>query len=717
MKDRDSGWTALALVATPALGLAALLFDPTGFPFWRGGAYSDLLVSHGPISAFIRYSIISWHQIPLWNPLILSGMPLAADPLAGLWYLPNVLAWVLPGGLGFNLLFWAHLALASWGGLRLLRSEGASVPAAVLGGVVFAATPKLVGHIGLGHLTLVEAVCWTPWILVAVRQAIERANESSGRVGRYALAGALLGMIALIDPRWLIASGLLSLAYAGKCLAHSHDWRLRIGLGWKPGLVAAAIGLGLAAPALIPLAELLPRTTRSAMTSDAAVDVSLPPERILGTIMLQAGGWPETQTYLGATVWVLIACGAAISLRKGRFWTAVLLLGMLLALGAYTPVYGWVMRIIPGMSSMRAPARFLFVVALASAMLAGHAFDRLREAVDDARAARRVRLVGVAVGGLALALPLVVVVLRLGDPEVSGSELAWASVAGGLLSCMLVGMVGTGLGRSSAAGAMSAVILGLIALDLGWANVFTLEARPANSELSMDACDLVGRTVTFGEHRTFSPSYSLPQQAAMRCRLELADGVSPLQLTTYRDTMAAATGFPIGDYGVTLPPFPDGDVDSNWGPTIDAGLLGLLNVDRLVSAYPLQASGLTLLAHADGRWVYVNTLARPRAWIETANAEDAWRDVGALEWTPNRIRVQAVGPGTLVLSEIAYPGWQARVDGVRAPVVTNAGILRSVELPAGVHEVVLTFIPASVYMGLTLAVVALLLLAVLWGRR
>ncbi len=90
MKDRSSRWTALALAAIPALGLAALVFDPTGFPFWRGGVYSDLLVSHWPISAFIRYSIVTWRQIPLWNPLILSGMPLAADPLAGLWYLPNV---------------------------------------------------------------------------------------------------------------------------------------------------------------------------------------------------------------------------------------------------------------------------------------------------------------------------------------------------------------------------------------------------------------------------------------------------------------------------------------------------------------------------------------------------------------------------------------------------------------------------------------------------
>ncbi len=717
MKDRSPVWMALAVAAIPALGLAALVFDPTGFPFWRGGAYSDLLVSHWPISAFIRYSIITWRQIPLWNPLILSGMPLAADPLAGLWYLPNVVGWALPGALGFNLLFWAHVALAAWGGMKLLRAEGASAPAAVLGSVVFAATPKLVGHIGLGHLTLVEAVCWTPWILYAVRQAIERTHEPSGRAGRYALAGALLGMIALIDPRWIIPQGLLSLAYAGKCLAHSHDWRARVGLGWRPGVIAAAIGLGLAAPVLIPLAELLPRTTRSTMSSGAALDVSLPPERILGTIMLQAGGWPETQSYLGATVIVLIACGAAISLRKGRFWTVVLLVGMLLALGAYTPIYGWVMRVIPGMGTMRVPARFLFVVALAAAMLAGHAVDRIRQAAEDTRVARRVRLVGAGVGGLALALSLVVVVLRLGDPGAGGSELAWASVVGGLLSCALAASVGAGLGRPSAARFSGAVVMALVALDLGWANIFTLEARPANSELSTAACGVAGRTDAFGKHRIFSPSYSLPQQAAERCHLELADGVSPLQLTAYRDAMAAATGFSIEPYSVTLPPFPDGETRSDWGPTIDAGALGMLNVDRLVSDFPLEATGLSLLAHEDGQWVYGNTLARPRAWVETAGDETGWRPVEELTWTPNRIRILAVGPGRLVLSEIVYPGWQAQVDGVRAPIGTTAGILRSVDLPAGAHEVILTFVPASVCVGLGLAIVAILALALLKVRR
>ncbi len=716
MTDRTTRWMAVVVIAAPALGLAALLFNLTGFPFWRGGFSSDLLISHAPIAGFIRHSILTWHQVPLWNPLILSGMPLAADPLAGLWYLPNALAWALPGGLGFNILFWAHLGIAAWGIVSLLRSEGASRPAAVLGGVVFAATPKLVGHIGLGHLTLVEAVCWTPWVLFAIRQAIDRTPEAPGRAWRYGVAGALLGVVFLIDPRWIVPTGLLSLAYGAKCFAHSQDWRARLTAGWKAGVVAMAISVCVAAPALFPLAELLPRTTRSSMTSEAALEMSLPPERLIGTIVLQAGGWPETQTYLGATVVVLIACGAAASLRRSRFWTAVLLMGMLLALGAFTPLYGWVMRIVPGMSSLRVPARFLLLAALASAMLAGHALDRLREAAS-ASAARRVRLVGAGVGVLGFALSLAVVVIGAGNPGGSASGLAWAGVIGGLFGLAVAVCVGIGLGKSSEATVVWSVILVLVALDLAWANLFTLEVRPAESVLSTDICGLAGEPAAFGEHRVFSPSYSMPQQTGQRCGLELADGVNPLQLAAYRDAMAVATGFSADAYSVTLPPFPNGDPRSDWGPDIDAVALGVLNVDRVISAFPLKASGLELLAQVDGTWVYADTMARPRAWVEATGDPAAWAPVTDFEWTPNRIRLHAVGPGRLVLSEMVYPGWQARLDGVRVPILTKGGILRSLNLPAGEHQVVLTYVPISMYAGLGLAIAAVLALVLLKVRR
>ncbi|MCX6070210.1 MAG: hypothetical protein NTU91_05020 [Chloroflexi bacterium] len=716
MKKESLRWTAAALIAVPALGLAVLLLDPTGFPFWRGGAYSDLLISHWPIAAFIRESIATWHQVPLWNPLILSGMPLTADPLAGFWYAPNVLGWLSSSGLGFNLLFWAHLGLAACGVMRLLRSEGATPVAAFLGGIAFAATPKLIGHIGLGHLTLVEAVCWTPWVLLAVRRAIDGALEPAGRLWRFGLAGALLGLTSLIDPRWVIPAGLLGVAYAGKCLAHSQPRPGRIGVGRS--LVACLIGLGVAAPALIPLLELATRTTRWGMTAGVAEEMSLAPARLVGAALFDGGGWPEAQTYLGATVVLLLAVGAAASVRRGRFWTATLVVSLFLALGSFTPLYGWVMRVVPGMSSLRVPARFYMIVALAAAMLAGHAFDHLRNAASDALAARRVRLVAVGAGALALALPVLVLFVRITQSGASGLAQSWVGLAGGILACAAAACVLIIVKGGQARRVAGIALLGLVALDLGWANVFTLRVEPAEAALSTSACELAGEAADYGTSRIFSPSYSVPQQAAQLCSLELADGVNPLQLTAYRDAMASATGFSTASYGVTLPPFPDGDVRLDWHPAIDASALGLLNVERIVSAYPLDAPGLELLTQRDGQWIYRNLRARPRAWLEPEEADAGeWRSVVAFEWTPNVIRIRVDGPGRLVLSEIAYPGWRASVDGTSALVETHAGILRSVELAAGEHEVVLKFVPGTLVWGCALCVLALLALLVLKVRR
>jgi hypothetical protein len=716
VKTQGLKWTAAALIAVPALGLAALLLDPTGFPFWRAGAYSDLLISHRPIAAFIRESIATWHQVPLWNPLILSGMPLTADPLAGFWYAPNVLTWLSSSGLGFNLLFWAHLGFAACGVMRLLRSEGATPVAAFLGGIAFAVTPKLVGHVGLGHLTLVEAVCWTPWILLAIRRAIDGALEPAGRLWRFGVAGALLGLTLLIDPRWVIPAGLLGVAYAGKCLAHSQPRRGRIGVGRS--LVVCLIGLGVSAPALIPLLELLPRTTRWGMTADVAEGMSLAPARLVGAALFDGGGWPEAQTYLGATVVLLLAVGAAAGMRRGRFWTATLVVSLLLALGSFTPLYGWVMRVVPGMSSLRVPARFYMIVALAAAMLAGHAFDLLRNVASDALAARRVRLVAVGFGALALALPVLVQFVRIRQSGASDLAQSWAGLAGGILACSGAGCVLAILRGTSTARVAGIVLVALIALDLGWANLSTLRVLPAEDALSTSACELAGEAVDYGTRRIFSPSYSMPQQAAQLCSLELADGVNPLQLTAYRDAMASATGFSTALYSVTLPPFPDGEVRLNWHPAIDASALGLLNVERIVSAYPLDAPDLELLTQEDGQWIYRNLQARPRAWLESEETSAGeWHSAAAFEWTPNRIRIRVDGPGRLVLSEIAYPGWRASVDGTSAPVETHAGILRSVELAAGEHEVVLKFVPGTLVWGCALCLLALLALLALKVRR
>jgi hypothetical protein len=64
------------------------------------------------------------------------------------------------------------------------------------------------------------------------------------------------------------------------------------------------------------------------------------------------------------------------------------------------------------------------------------------------------------------------------------------------------------------------------------------------------------------------------------------------------------------------------------------------------------------------------------------------------------IRTETGAPGLLVLSEQAYPGWHASVDGRPAPIYVANGIFRSVEVPPGVYVVELRFDSASLRLGM-----------------
>src|SRR5262249_41381475 len=73
---------------------------------------------------------------------------------------------------------------------------------------------------------------------------------------------------------------------------------------------------------------------------------------------------------------------------------------------------------------------------------------------------------------------------------------------------------------------------------------------------------------------------------------------------------------------------------------------------------------------------------------DPANAE-----VQITRYEPQRIELKArnVQPGFLVLSEIYYRGWEAWIDGRRAPVERVNHLLRGLAVPAGDHRVEFVF--------------------------
>jgi hypothetical protein len=259
----------------------------------------------------------------------------------------------------------------------------------------------------------------------------------------------------------------------------------------------------------------------------------------------------------------------------------------------------------------------------------------------------------------------------------------------------------------------------LVLLDLCGSNLIGLEARPAGQMevQGAEAAALVSKVGSGG--RVYSPSYSLPQQTAARFGLELADGVDPLQLAAYVRFMRPASGVRAEGYSVTLPAFAGGDpaVD-NRDARPDARLLGLLNVSTVAAEFPLDADGLEEIGRFGSTLVYRNSYVMPRAWVQQAGAAADPREAAPARierWSPNRITATADGPGRLIFSEIAYPGWQARLDGANA-VLINTVVLRAVDLPVGRHQIELIFRPTSVYAGAGISLFAWLVVVLLWRR-
>jgi uncharacterized membrane protein YfhO len=76
--------------------------------------------------------------------------------------------------------------------------------------------------------------------------------------------------------------------------------------------------------------------------------------------------------------------------------------------------------------------------------------------------------------------------------------------------------------------------------------------------------------------------------------------------------------------------------------------------------------------------------------------------------------VTSEGGGLLVLSENAYPGWRARIDGAEAPIYRADVTLQAVVVPAGTHRVDFTMESQALRWGLVTSGLSTIICAALF---
>ncbi|OGO17074.1 MAG: hypothetical protein A2Z14_09240 [Chloroflexi bacterium RBG_16_48_8] len=700
-----------------SIWVAPGLLNFKGFLFHPNAKFSDVLISHWPNMYFIRDALQTWKAFPLWNPLILSGAPLVGDPLFGIWYFPNWLSCLLPIEIAYNILFWLHLAWAGWGMFQWMRSEGFHWGGALIAGIAFSGMPKLIGHIGLGHLSLVSSIAWTPWLLLSVRRMVfSLSSPERDSVRWFALGGGVTAILFMADPRWIIPSAALAILYAIRTMVHYKPrYHLFSSIGILSMIVGCMIFVGTISGLAIPMVEFTLNSTRVELSLEEITDLSLPIENLIGALIPQYGAWPETIVFAG-----LIVLGLAVIALLGRakgwvFWLGIASGSLLLALGNQTPLYPILLKLIPGLNILRVPARISIIGFFSLFTLAGAGLDLFLRNNTTHETGRWIRLGLVGVGSSFLLLGIGSVLL-LKDRDVD-HILPYLQMITGTILIVALGFY------SMKGNVDKRVLIALwiipVFLDLFLINRSLLEIR-AKEELFKERSIVAALTGADSSwERIFSPSYSIPQHVAAVDNLQLADGVNPLQLQGYWEYMAQAVGFDPEGYSVTLPPFPDGDPSAPLYTEIDTVALGRLNVVYIVSEYPIDSESLVELEEIEGTYIYRNSDARPRAWIESKpeEEEDEWHAVESIDWSPNLISIKAQGEGLLILSEQNYPGWEAFVNGKKVSIVSYKGILRSVPLEHGENLVEFHYRPWSVYIGTFMTFLTLLILGYLWWRR
>lgn len=178
----------------------------------------------------------------------------------------------------------------------------------------------------------------------------------------------------------------------------------------------------------------------------------------------------------------------------------------------------------------------------------------------------------------------------------------------------------------------------------------------------------------------------------------------------------------------------EGDMTRVAGDSI-APVLNMLNTKYLI--FGKQANQVVHNPYANGNGWYVRSLR----FVKGADAEMAGLDkldtkhcavaderfrtqidgsaldsgsVALTSYEPNLLKysINSAKGGVVVFSEIYYPGWTVTIDGKPAELGRVNYVLRALKVPAGKHEVVMEFCPATVNTTNTIAYIALAIILI-----
>lgn len=362
-----------------------------------GGPMSDTEHQGYPFLSFVSGCLDEGH-FPHWNPTIFCGTPFYSSFSMPLFYPVRGLLLLVCGAESFaRFTFPMHVFLGGLFAFLFLGSIGVGKTGRIFGALAFAmgAYSNTLFYAGHGS----KVICWSylPLLLYSAEKWMRTRRLSFIGIG-----GLALGMQALAShPQIMMYSFGTTMFWAFWRALESKKNRGKKSLFAVIGLTSILVlGLLIGAVQLLPGYNFSRNSTRGeGLDLRTSASYSLPPEESLVMLFPHVFGYrhgfPDSEIsnipvywgrlglrlsseFIGVTVFLMALSALFLSPRKTVIpFLVIAVIGLVIAWGGYTPVYGILYRVIPFFRKLRAPHMAMFIPTAILPLLAGIGVDSL----------------------------------------------------------------------------------------------------------------------------------------------------------------------------------------------------------------------------------------------------------------------------------------------------------------------------------------------------
>ncbi len=355
------------------------------------GGY-DMTAYYYPYWTYIQTQFNKTGDIPLWNDSIMCGTTIIGNAHFSYFYPPNWLFFILPVSLVFNLWFVIHFLIAATGVYFLCKYLKFSLSSTLFATLIFAFGGHFAVRISIGHYHLFSAVAWIPFVILFFLRLLEEQSI------RNFLFFTLFLSLELLTLHLQIFYFLIITMFIYYVIHLIYAWRARkltlkstsstTGLFALSGLLAVFI----CSAQLLPVIEATLNSHRGAHNYAIFSKLSLPFNQLGGFFLPDAWGYEskyigamtyhEITAFIGFSVLIPLIIGFTVKDRRIRSFSVISIILLIITIGKYLP-FGKIIYYFPFMSFARIPARFLHIVTLLFALIAGAGLDKIISIVGE----------------------------------------------------------------------------------------------------------------------------------------------------------------------------------------------------------------------------------------------------------------------------------------------------------------------------------------------